>query len=340
MKLSAFFIFWFLGILTLSAQDKFEFTVAPDGSGDFTSVQAAIDASKAFPDQRVTIRLKNGIYREKVTIPACNTLLSIIGESAEKTIITWNDYFNKINRGRNSTFYTWTLKVEADDFYMENLTIENSAGPVGQGVALHVEGDRCVFRNCRFLGNQDTLYTAGQNSRQYFENCTIEGTTDFIFGAATVLFENCTIYSKADSYITAASTPKGKTFGYVFMHCKLIAKEGLTKVFLGRPWRDYARTVFLFCEMGAQISPDGWSNWSGTNRDKTAFYAEYRNTGPGAVTAGRVPWSHQLSKKQAKQYSRENILKTMTVTSEITLVPSFGWSPVECSLHSEPCQNW
>jgi pectinesterase len=299
----------------VKSQDKFEFIVAQDGSGDFTSVQAAVDASKAFPDQRVIIHVKNGTYREKVKIPACNTRLSLIGESVEKTIITWNDYFSKINRGRNSTFYTYTLMVEADDFTMENLTVENSAGPVGQGVALHVEGDRCVFRNCRILGNQDTLYTAGQNSRQYFTNCTIEGTTDFIFGAATVLFENCTICSKADSYITAASTPPDKPYGYVFLHCTLTAKDGVTKVFLGRPWRDYAKTVYIHCEMGAHILPEGWSNWGGTTRDKTAFYAEYGNTGPGSVTSGRVPWSHQLTKKQAKKYNREIILKKWTITN-------------------------
>jgi pectinesterase len=313
--MKSFLLFLFSLILfsqILKAQDKFEFTVSPDGSGDFTSIQAAVDASKAFPDQRVTIHLKNGIYREKVVVPSCNTRLSIVGEEAEKTIITWDDHFSKINRGRNSTFYTWTMKVEADDFYMENVTVENSAGQVGQGVALHVEGDRCVFRNCRILGNQDTLYTAGQNSRQYFNNCTIEGTTDFIFGAATVLFENCTICSKADSYITAASTPKGKPYGYVFSHCRLTAKEGVTKVFLGRPWRDYAKTVFIHCEMGAHILSEGWSNWGGTTRDKTAFYAEYWNTGPGSAVSGRVPWSHQLTKREVRKYTPENILKPLT----------------------------
>jgi pectinesterase len=292
-----------------TAQDKYEFTVAQDGSGDFITIQAAIDACRAFPDARVTVFVKNGVYHEKVKIQACNTRLSLIGESAEKTIITWDDYFNKVNRGRNSTFYTYTLMVEADDFYAENLTIENSAGPVGQAVALHVEGDRCAFRSCRFLGHQDTLYTAGQNSRQYFKDCYIEGTTDFIFGAATVFFEGCTICSKSDSYITAASTPPGKPFGYVFIHCKLIADKGITKVYLGRPWRDFAKTVFLNCEMGAHILSAGWSNWGGTARDKTAYYAEYGNTGPGAKTAGRIAWSQQLTKRQASKYTVENILK-------------------------------
>jgi pectinesterase len=307
----SFILFCLTVSMNISAQDKYEFTVSPDGSGDFTSIQAAVDASKAFPDQRVIIHIKNGTYKEKVKIPACNTRLSLIGESVEKTIITWDDYFSKINRGRNSTFYTWTLIVEADDFTMENVTVENSAGPVGQGVALHVEGDRCVFRNCRILGNQDTLYTAGQNSRQYFSNCFIEGTTDFIFGAATVLFENCIIHSKSDSYITAASTPRDRPYGYVFLYCTLTAREGVTKVYLGRPWRDYAKTVYIHCEMGAHILPEGWSNWGGTTRDKTAFYAEYGNTGPGSVTSGRVHWSYQLTKRQAKKYTIMNILKPL-----------------------------
>lgn len=293
---------------SLHAQDKQLITVSQDGSGDFTTIQAAIDAAKAFPDQRVTIFIKNGIYREKVTVPSCNTRLSLIGESMTGTIITWDDHFKKMERGRNSTFYTWTLKVEADDFLSENLTIENSAGPVGQAVALHVEGDRCLFRNCRIVGNQDTLYAAGNDSRQYFQKCTIEGTTDFIFGAATALFEECTLHSKSNSYITAASTPEGKSYGYVFLRCRLTADAGVTAVYLGRPWRDFARTVFLRCEMGSHIVPEGWSNWSGTARDKTAFYAEYHNTGPGAVTSGRFPWSHQLTKREARSYTPEKIL--------------------------------
>lgn len=293
---------------SLFAQDEYRLTVAQDGSGNYMTIQAAVDAARSFPDRRITIFVKNGIYREKIVVPAVNNRLSIIGEDPEKTIITWNDYFNKINRGRNSTFYTYTLLVIADDFVAENLTIENSAGPVGQALALYVMGDRCVFRNCRLLGNQDTLYTDGLNSRHYFDGCYIEGTTDFIFGPATALFSNCTIHSKRDSYITAASTPEGKPFGYVFIGCKLTAAPEAKKVFLGRPWRDFARTVFIKCEMGSHIVPEGWSNWSGTQRDKTAYYAEYGNTGPGADASQRVSWSHQLTKKEIKKYTPENIL--------------------------------
>jgi pectinesterase len=290
------------------AQDVFEMTVAADGSGNYTTIQSAIDACKSFPDKRITIHVRNGVYHEKVVVPACNNRLSIIGESSEKTIISYGDFFGKINRGRNSTFYTYTLLVEAEDFCAENLTIENTAGPVGQGVALHVSGDRCVFRNCRILGNQDTLYTDGLNSRQYFTDCYIEGTTDFIFGASTVLFDKCTICSKSNSFISAASTPYGKSYGYVFLNCRLIATEGVTKVYLGRPWRDYAKVVFMNCELGAHIVPAGWSNWSGTSRDKTAFYAEFGNTGQGADNSQRVEWSHQLTKSQASEYTLEKIL--------------------------------
>ncbi len=196
-------VFYFLVFLfsAVKAQSdiQYKMVVARDGSGDFTKIQDAIDATKAFPDKRISIFIKNGIYHEKVRVPAWNNMLSLIGEDAEKTIVIWDDYFDKIGRGRNSTFFTYTFKVEADDFYAENLTIQNSAGNVGQAVALHVEGDRCVFKNCRILGNQDTVYLNGKKSNHFFTNCTIEGTTDFIFGSATAVFSSCKIISKSDS---------------------------------------------------------------------------------------------------------------------------------------------
>jgi len=297
---------------SLAAQEVYEMTVAPDGTSDYTSIQKAIDNCKSFPDKRITIYVKNGVYREKIVVPSCNPQISLIGEDPEKTIITNGDYFDKMNRGRNSTFFTYTLLVIADDFHAENITIENSAGPVGQAIALFVRGDRCVFRNCRITGHQDTLYTDGFNARHYFENCYIDGTTDFIFGPSTALFKYCVIHSKKNSYITAASTPQGNSFGYVFLDCKLTADEGVDKVYLGRPWRDYAKVVFIRCEMGQHILPEGWSNWSGTERDKTAFYAEYANTGAGSAASQRVAWSHQLTRKEAKKYTPANILKPRT----------------------------
>jgi pectinesterase len=281
------------------------YVVAQDGSGDYTTLQEALDNCKAFPDERIVITLKPGVYKEKVVVPSWTTRISLIGENAATTIISFDDYSGK---GDINTFTSYTIKILGDDFYAENITFENSAGPVGQAVALHVEADRCVFKDCRFIGNQDTLYTGGNNSRQYFTNCYIEGTTDFIFGAATAVFENCTIHSKKHSYITAASTPEGKKFGYVFLNGTLTAAPDITKVYLGRPWRNFAKTVFIRCNLGGHILPEGWHNWSKPEAEQTAFYAEFESTGSGANPQARVPWSHQLTAQEASAYTLENIL--------------------------------
>ncbi|HEY5392472.1 MAG TPA: pectinesterase family protein [Hanamia sp.] len=302
---------WLAVLSTTSAHqhtaDKYDFVVAKDGSGNFTTIQAAIEASKAFPYDRIRIFIKNGVYHEKVFIPSWNTKISLIGENKDSTIISYDGYFKKIDKGRNSTFYTSTLLVQGNDFHAENLTIENTSGPVGQAVALSVEADRCSFSNCKFLGNQDTLYLAGENDRQYFVDCYIEGTTDFIFGEATALFEKCTIKCKADSYITAASTPEGVSYGFVFKDCTIDAAAGINNVYLGRPWRKYAKVVYINCQMGDFIKPEGWSNWQGTDSFKTAYYAESSSTGAGAGKDRRVSWSHQLTQKEAGNYTMKNI---------------------------------
>ncbi len=291
--------------------------VAKDGSGDFTTIQDAIYASKAFPYQRVIINIKNGIYNEKVYVYSWNTKISLIGESKENTIISFDDYFNKIDLGRNSTFHTSTLLVEGNDFIAKNLTIQNTSGPVGQAIALSVNANRCYFENVALLGYQDTLYTAGEDFKQYFKNCYIEGTTDFIFGEATVLFESCEIRSKANSYITAASTPKNLAFGYVFKDCKLTADDNVTEVYLGRPWRTYAKTVFIECDMGDHIKLEGWHNWSNKEAETSAFYAEYNCIGEGFKPKNRVRWSHQLKKSEAKKYTIERILANQSGNSKI-----------------------
>lgn len=301
------------------ASIQFNITVAQDGSGDYTSIQDAIDATKSFPPKRITIFIKNGVYHEKVKVPSWNNKLSLIGESVENTIITWDDHFRQIDRGRNSTFFTYTLMVDADDFYAENLTIVNSAGPVGQAVALHVEGNRCTLRNCRIKGNQDTLYAAGQNSFQYYDSCYIEGTTDFVFGAATAVFNHCTIHSKSNSYITAASTAKDRKFGYVFKNCNLTAEPDVKSVYLGRPWRPYAKTVFLNCTLGGHINAEGWKKWSNTEDEHSVFYAEYNNDGPGSDTSQRVSWSHILSKKAATKYQLKHIFSDKSMRGNIDL---------------------
>lgn len=284
-------------------------TVALDGSGDFTKIQDAINACPSFPYEKVTVFIKNGIYNEKVRIPEWNTHLALIGESKENTIISFDDNFSKINSGRNSTFFTYTVLVEGDDFSASNLTIKNASGDNGQAIALSLVANRVQVLNCNILGNQDTLYLSGKDAKQYFKECYIEGTTDFIFGSATALFENCVIHSLKNSYITAASTPQDIVFGFVFKDCKLTANPSATAVYLGRPWRIYAKTVYINCDMGKHIRSEGWENWSKPEAEKTTFYAEYNCKGEGFQPAKRVTWSHQLQQNEADKYTIENILK-------------------------------
>jgi pectinesterase len=287
------------------------FRVAQDGSGDFKTIQEAVNAVRDLSQQQVTIFIKAGIYREKVVVPSWKTNITLVGESKENTVITNGDFSGKpfpggadaYGKDKYSTYTSYTLLVQGDDFRAENLTIENAAGRVGQAVALHVEGDRVMVRNCRLLGNQDTLYTATRDSRQYYLDCYIEGTTDFIFGEATAVFQNCTIKSLSNSYITAASTRPGQAYGYVFLDCKLIADPAAAKVFLGRPWRPYSKTVFIRTDMGPHIVPQGWDNWRNPDNEKTVLYGEYNSTGPGANPAGRVKWARQLSAKEARKYT-------------------------------------
>lgn len=285
-------------------QYKYVFTVAKDGSGDYKYIQDAIDAMRVYPLASITLHIKNGVYTEKIELPADNTDVIFIGESVDKTIINFNDYSG---RGKLTTFTSYTAKISGNRFRAENITFTNSAGPVGQALALYVNADKAVFKNCRFLGNQDTIFLTGESSRQYFEDCYIEGTTDFLFGPATAVFRNCRIHCKANSYITAANTTPGKKFGFVFMDCKITADSSINKVFLGRPWRAYSQTVFMHCDLPKQIATEGWNNWGNTENEKTVFYAEYKNTGPGSNTSGRVKWAKQLTDKEAKEYSLENI---------------------------------
>jgi pectinesterase len=303
--------------ITLNAQGK-KVTVAQDGSGDFQTIQAAVNSMPDHSQFRLTIIVKNGTYSEKLVIPSWKTKITLIGEDKDKTIITWNDYSGKeVNGVKLSTFTSYTVLVQGNDFHAENITFENSAGTgVGQAVALHVEADRCIFKNCRLIANQDTLYTGVDNSRQYYIDCYIEGTTDFIFGPATVLFQNCHIHGKKNSYITAASTPQGHRFGYVFKDCKITTSAETTKLYLGRPWRPYAKTVFMNCELPESILPEGWHNWSKPDAEKTTFYGEYKSTGKGASVATRVPWSHQLSDEEAKTFTLENIFGDWNVNAE------------------------
>ena len=309
-------LFLFLAFLSIDLvaqtsnpqQYKYEFTVAKDGTGDYMFIQDAIDAMRVFPLARITLRIKNGEYNEKIELPSNKTDVTMVGESVEKTIITFNDYSG---RGKLNTFNSYTAKISGSRFVAENITFVNSAGPVGQAVALHVESDKAVFKNCRFIGNQDTIYTGGENARQYFVNCYIEGTTDFIFGPATAVFQHCIIRAKSNSFITAANTPEGNRFGFVFIDCRIEADSAVSKLYLGRPWRAFSRTVFINCELPAQIVPAGWDNWGNPANEKTAFYAEHNNRGAGANTSQRVAWAKQLSKEEAKDYNLKNIFDSI-----------------------------
>lgn len=284
--------------------------VAADGSGDYRSIQEAIDNTKSFPYQRITIFIKNGIYKEKIKVYEWNTNLNLIGEDPQETIIAYDDYFDKIDKGRNSTFHTPTLLVDATGTIVKNLRILNTAGPVGQAIALSITADRVKVENCAIIGNQDTVYLSGANNKIYFKNCSIQGSTDFIFGQATAVFANCTIHSVSGSYITAASTPKNVDYGFVFIKCTLTGSKDSKDVYLGRPWRYYARTVFINCHMGKHINDKGWHDWNKPESHKNSYYAEYQSSGPGANSKKRVQWSHQLTESQLANYNLEKILKS------------------------------
>lgn len=289
--------------------------VSRDGTGNFRTLQEAIESARAFMDYTVTIYVKNGVYKEKVIVPSWVENIDIIGEDRDKTIITYDDHANINKMG---TFRTYTVKVEGSDITFKNLTIENNAAQLGQAVALHTEGDRLKFINCRILGNQDTIYTGAKFTRLYFKDCYIDGTTDFIFGPSTALFENCMIHSKRNSYVTAASTPKEAKYGYIFKHCKLTAEPGVDKVYLGRPWRPYAYTLFIECELGKHIVLAGWHNWGKQSNEETARYMEYKNTGEGANASERVAWSKQLTKKEAETVTVDAIFRTQS-----------DWNPID-----------
>ncbi len=289
--------------------------VSRDGTGNFRTLQEAIESARAFMDYTVTIYVRNGVYKEKVIVPSWVENIDIIGEDRDKTIITYDDHAN-INKMGN--FRTYTVKVEGSDITFKNLTIENNAAQLGQAVALHTEGDRLKFINCRILGNQDTIYTGAKFTRLYFKDCYIDGTTDFIFGPSTALFEDCIIHSKRNSYVTAASTPKEAKYGYVFKHCKLTAEPGVDKVYLGRPWRPYAYTLFIECELGKHIVSAGWHNWGKQSNEETARYMEYKNTGEGANASERVAWSKQLTKKEAEAVTVDAIFRTQS-----------NWNPID-----------
>lgn len=302
-----------LTAVAASAASKYDnpdtIVVARDGTGEFRNVADAIEVCRAFMDYHKVIFVKRGIYKEKIVVPQWLANIEILGEDRDNTVITYDDHANVKLPGTDrgmGTFRTYTIKVQGSGITFRNITIENNSARLGQAVALHTDGDRLVFVNCRLLGHQDTVYTGTAGARLLFKDCYIEGTTDFIFGPSTAWFEDCEIHSKANSYITAASTPKDQPYGYVFNRCRLTADSAVTKVYLGRPWRDYGYTLFMDCELGSHIRPEGWHHWQ-KEREQTARYMEYNNHGAGADTSKRVAWSRQLTKKEASKITMATV---------------------------------
>ena len=302
---------------------RYDYTVSSDGHGDFMTVQEAINTCPDYSHDRITtILIRDGLYKECVSIPHSKFRLHIKGESAEGTVITFDKYA-KQNWPRIDfpvgTSGSATIYIHSSYVTFENLTFENSAGEgkdIAQAVAVFTDGDFLFFKGCRFIGNQDTLYTYGRYGkeggikRNYFLDCYIEGTTDFIFGPSIAYFENCRIHSKKNSYVTAASTLKGQKYGYVFKNCKLTAAPGIDKVYLGRPWGAYAKTVFIDCELGSHILPEGWHDWEKEGKPdtkKNSWYAEYGSYGPGAV-GPRVKWAKKLNARKAAEFSFDKVM--------------------------------
>jgi pectinesterase len=304
-----FFSLLFLSCSNVFSQPKYDIVVSKDGNGDFRTVQEAINAVPDFRKNITTIYIRKGVYKEKLVLAASKTNVRFIGEQLDSTILTYDDYASKKNRfgeeigtSGSAGFY-----IYGDGFSAEHITFQNTAGPVGQAVAVFTAGDKIKFFNCKFLGFQDTLYTWGRESRQYFRQCYIEGTVDFIFGSSTAVFDSCTIFGKRGGYFTAASTPEGKTFGYVFLNCRITGDAPEGSYYLGRPWRPFAKTVFINCNIDKIVKPEGWHNWNKPEAEKTIFYAEYKNHGSGADPTRRVSWSHQLTDEQRKKYTTANI---------------------------------
>ena len=303
-------------------------------AGPYRTVQQAIDAVRFEKggDRPHEIHVPPGTYHERITVPRDRPFIRLVGEDAQRTILTYN-----LSAATTAeTRYSASTYIFADDFQAENVTFENTYGVGSQAVAIFIGADRAVFRHCRFLGWQDTLYVNGPGchfvpqplaateasncpaGRQFFDQCYIEGHVDFVFGNAAALFRQCQIHSKGPGYVTAQSrTYPAQTSGFVFESCRLTGENTGSGVYLGRPWRAYSQVVFRNCALGAHIRPEGWSAWNGNRNHETAYYAEYQSQGPGARSDGRVPWSHQLTPQEAARFAPRTFLRGED-----------GWEPV------------
>lgn len=331
---------------TITAPINADLVVAKDGSGNYTTLQAAIDAAPTGRTTPFVIYIKNGIYKEKINIPSNKPFIHLVGESVANTIITWDDYSGKVVNGTTiGTSTSATITISASDCMAANITFENATGYTGDGpqaLAINVSGDRCAFKSCRFIGGQDTVLANGNGKRQYFKHCYIDGNTDFIFGSSIAVFDSCVIFPRDrvdgsnGGYITAANTSQGQAYGYVFRDCRITKNRGITFYTLGRPWqndatstdanRAYNKTVFINAVMGSSIRPEGWSAWNGGTNTSVITYAEYKTKKWDATllnTSQRVPWSKQLADAEAAAYTLPAILG--------------NWDP--CTLSSSLCNS-
>ncbi len=324
--------------------------VAADGSGDYTGIQAAVDAVPAEAgDEDRTILIRRGVYRERVIVN--RSRLRLVGEDAEGTVLAWSSCAKETHPDgtERTTFRSWTLMVNADDVTVENLTITNDAGDgrkVGQAVAVYAAGDRGVWRGCRMIAHQDTLYCGPvripdveadlgkrqgcaekaprvqdghpSRSRQYFRDCLIQGDVDFIFGSYRCWFENCTLFmNERGGWYTAANTHPEQDWGFVFHDCRLTGACAAGAGYLGRPWRAGAATVFLACGMDEAVAPEGFADWD-EERVITRRLGEWRTRGARADLSRRNPRENLLTDAEAER-----------ITPALVLGGTDGWRPEE-----------
>ena len=323
-----FALLWLCCAGCTQAEEKTTYVVDCNGKGDFETIQACFDALPAKSAEWRTVQIRPGVYREKLTLDVYKDKVAIVGtgETPDAVRIVWNDHSGKVVDGYEMTTYDcWTFSVQADDVYLQNLTVENDAGRVGQGVALETRGDRIWIDRCRIEGNQDTFFPKNYVARVLVTDSYIEGTTDFIFGPSIVVFDNCHIHAKSNSFITAASTTERNKYGFVFRDCRVTADPEVTRLFLGRPWKSTARTVWMRCELPAVIAAEGWNNWRDPNREKTSYYAEWQCTGSGADRSGRVAWSHAMTDEEAAGYTNDRIFAKKTGSEQF----HDDWTPLQ-----------
>lgn len=305
MSKSILFILLFtLQLIHVSYGQEYDYIVSKEGNGNFSTVQEAINATPDFRKKVTRILIRKGIYKEKIIIAGSKQLIQLIGEPNQKVVLTYDDFAQKKNSfgEEMGTSGSSSILIYGDGFYAQNITFENSSGPVGQAVAAWIAADKAIFQNCIFLGFQDTLYTYGKGARQFYLNCHIEGTVDFIFGSSTAWFEKCILLCKNSGYITAASTPIDVENGYLFHECQIIGDRSTGKFYLGRPWRPHAKVIFINTTLPEFIDEGGWDNWRNIDNEKTAYFAEYGNKGSGSHMGKRAHWSHQLTNYEAAKY--------------------------------------